>query len=374
VSDDESFKTSLRNDINNYIKQHFDSEAINATVDAAKDPWFAKLNVVFQNIGVVNFMKNLGIPFERIVMFVNQPVLRAYVTLQQNGMSKLDALAEVGSRLGIAHQFSGKEELLYMDNEEDKAKYEQLKSNPEVTMELDEDAGDGFTKVKYSSSKPATYFDLINAFQAIEGHQPLKAGLSHLNDVLHYRPITPDMLKDRLENEDGSGDDFNLRILAHFVMMDQHQQAFRDFQRYFSFDKKKVSTPTEIKDKETLRHRILETGMFTTADIEKMEQNSIQTSFINNDTLSRMFNKVLPVFGQEEVQNTLNTLYKSYTSNFDQKNKRDERNMPKVLNSDFVRALIFNFNVENGQSLSSVTSTCLSESRENVPWQIAWNV
>lgn len=342
IKNGNKFRTSLRDDLNNYIKQHWDSEAINATVDAAKDPWFALLRINYQNIGVVNFMKNLGYPIERIIDFINLPVLQNYFVLQQNGMTKNKAIQLTARNLGI---ISEKTDTVSVPEQQ----YNIMKNDPNITIQSASMNSNGKYIVKSTTPTDLKIGMLTTVLRGIDENKKLKSTFKAISDKLTYERITPEILTSKI-TEPIQSDDFNIRAFAHFVMMDQHNQAFRNFQYYFNFDTTKMATPTDIKDKENLRDTLVKEGMFSLEDIQKMENNSIMSSFINNKTIKSIFDGLFPIIGREDVQDTLDSLYKSYKINFSIRNQNDLRNMPKVLNNDLITSILFNFNIENGVS------------------------
>lgn len=339
------YQTSLMEDIDNYIKQHYDSETINATVDAAKDPWFALMGIVRQNVGVVNFMKSLGYPFPRIIDFINQPVLQKLMELQKNGLSKSKAIDTMGALVGINKSSS-------IQTSVRKAALESLKNDPSIVIKHEELKSPGEYIVTYTRLEPIKGYTLINVLKGIDSEEgkveseefKKKWGIQNFTAY-----INPDDLRKNL-NSEIKPDGINRLLLAHFVMMDQHAQEFANFRYYFNFDTKKIGSLIDIKQKDDLNNTIKMSGMFDQEDVNKMKDDSIMSSFMNTEELSRIFKTLFPILGRNDIQQTLYDLYKKYNMNFKIKNQRDQLNMPKVLNNDLITSIIFNFNVKDGQS------------------------
>lgn len=338
IKEGNKYQTSLIDDIDNHIKQQYDSETINATVDAAKDPWFALMGIVRQNVGVVNFMKSLGYPFPRIIDFINQPVLQKLMELQKNGLSKSKAIDTMGALVGISKGSSQQTSMT-------KTALQTLKNDPTVTITHEELKSPNKYIITFTKLEPIKGYNLINVLKGID-EDNLSPGKIDKDLTKH---ITPEELRNNLNSEvKFSG--LNWKILAHFVMMDQHAQEFANFRYYFNFDTKKIGSLIDIQQKDDLNNTIKMSGMFDQEDVNKMKNDSIMSSFMNTDELSRIFKSLFPILGKDDIQQTLYGLYKQYNMNFKVKNQRDQLNMPKVLNNDLITSIIFNFNKDEGQS------------------------
>lgn len=341
IKSGDKIRTSLRDDIDNYVKQHFDSEAINFTIDSAKDPRFALLNIGWQNVGVVNLMKLMGYPFPRVVDFINQPVLLKYVELVKNGFSKNDALVQVGKMVGIRKTVT-KQEMLT------EQAYLQKKKDPTIKFSKEEKTDTGMYKVTMTESSSPSHWDVRAILRAIDNKTKLPKDYAHLAAKIKNDNLIP-QLEEKIKSPIVS-DSFNLRILAHFVAMDEHNTVFRNLHHYFNNDKVKVSTPTDIKNKDNLRETLFQQVLFSSEDLHKMENDSVVAPFMNNNLLKAVFKSLLPVIGREDVQDALDVLYREYSINFYSRNKRDLRNMPKVLTNDFITATVFNFSMQDGKT------------------------
>ncbi len=58
------------------------NQAVNAAVDGAKDPVFFNLNINFETAPVINYLIRRGVPFEKVMTFINQPGIRRFVMLK----------------------------------------------------------------------------------------------------------------------------------------------------------------------------------------------------------------------------------------------------------------------------------------------------
>lgn len=59
------------------------SEVINAFVDVAKDPFIRDLNLNTKTAGVYLTLVRLGVPFNKVALFMNQPIIKEYLTAKE---------------------------------------------------------------------------------------------------------------------------------------------------------------------------------------------------------------------------------------------------------------------------------------------------
>lgn len=83
LSDDQGrLKVGSSKDAEGNIKQHIDSELMNATVDIEKNPYYNGLGINQQNVGVAAILLAANVPLERISAFLHQPILEEYYRRQ----------------------------------------------------------------------------------------------------------------------------------------------------------------------------------------------------------------------------------------------------------------------------------------------------
>lgn len=77
---DNTISLSQIKDINgeNYISEVI-SQIINATVDAAKDPFLFELNMNLETLGTYIYLIRIGVPFENVAYFMKQPIITDYL-------------------------------------------------------------------------------------------------------------------------------------------------------------------------------------------------------------------------------------------------------------------------------------------------------
>lgn len=344
ITDNDRLLTSLRDDIDGYIKQHWDSETINATVDAAKDPWFALMRINRKNIGVVIIMKALGYPMSRILDFINQPILQEYFTLLNNGLSKNQALSEIGKKLGLKDISPVQGDLIQTT-----AGLNALKNDPSVEIISVDNVNGGFS-VQFRKIQALNASKFKKSLLSIDNRDITPKNDNYkLLEVVDFNEDVIDRLESNIKNT-MKLDSLNIRVLAHFIAMEDHNNAFSKFRYYFNFDTTKVSTPTDLFEKTNQRSELFNDELFDAEDLIRMEQNTMMSAFINNDVIKRMFDKTLSLLQNEKVQNTLASLYNAYKRNRKSFNKRNLRLLPKTLNNDFLTSVLFNYYTEDNKS------------------------
>lgn len=76
------------------------SQIINATVDAAKDPFLFDLNMTLETLSTYIYLVRIGVPFDTVVYFMKQPIINKYLnelSIKQSmflGLSKSEAKTE----------------------------------------------------------------------------------------------------------------------------------------------------------------------------------------------------------------------------------------------------------------------------------------
>lgn len=379
--------TSLRDDIEGYTKQLWNSESINATVDAAKDAFFSFLRVLPENVGVVNLLKNQGVPFSRIIDFINHPTLQYYFTLRQNGMSRGEAIVKMATnRLGL-----GTEQEEKSVKQADYNWYKYLPANELVNKGLlkegekvvrIEQEGDTY-KVVISKQVEPKDGTIISILKQIDNTGRIEnKAYQYINKWINNNPITPERLtfltqpgNDRQvvkQQSDKREENIllysdELRIVGHFFNLEQANYAFGDFSRYFNFDTHKSATSIAVKMKENLLEKMKQQKLFPKEAIQRMEKDSILTAFINNDFIHNIYNQVFPILSGEIVEEYLTNLYEQYDVPWNRnKTDRDVRNLGPLIYDDFLSSILFSFGKIDNDNLFQRGKALLMQKGDNL--------
>ena len=279
---------SSRYDANGNIKQHITSEFINATVDSAKDPYFANFMLSFDNINTFTFLMALNYPVETIVDFTSSAIVRKYLDFKNKGLNTTDALNAA---------------------------------------------------IDYIRDVPGKKLNIGNVFyQDMTG-----IGQDHSNLIANLKTYKSDKV---LEKNSGYFMD-NVTLLSNFIAMEEHSKQFSSFKNLFKNDTNKTSSLYEISSKEALRRDVVNDGMFTGEDVSKIENNSTMTAFRNDDLIGQVLKEVFPIMSNPSVSTTLGDLFNEAKTSL---KEIDKRILSQVITNDYLTSLLYSFGNYNKQN------------------------
>lgn len=281
LSENKSRKINISSkyDEDGNVKQHITSEFINATVDSAKDPYFANFMLSFDNINTFIFLMNLNIPVDKIVDFTSSAVVRKYLDFKEKGLNLSEALS--------------------------------------ATINLVKGTN------KNLSLKDALAVDINNI------NKDNTELLNKLKDLKN---------DESLENKDLI--EMHTALLANFIAMEEHAKQYSNFKSLFLNDTNKTSSIFEIKSKEILRNNVINAGMFSEADILKIENNSTISAFRNDDLIEKVIKTAFPLLSDEIVSLELGKLFnesKEYLKDI------DKRILSQVITNDYITSILLSF-------------------------------
>jgi hypothetical protein len=279
---------SSRYAINGSVKQHITSEFINATVDSAKDPYFANFMLSFDNINTFTFLMALNYPIETIVDFTSSAIVRKHLDFKNKGLNTTEAL---------------------------NATIDYIRDVPGKKLTI----GNAF------------YQDMINI------------GQDHSNLITNLKTYKADKV---LEKNSSYFID-NITLLSNFIAMEEHSKQFSRFKNLFKNDTNKTSSLYEIASKEALRKDVVDSGMFTDEDVSKVENNSTMTAFRNDDLIGDVLKQVFPIMANPSVSNALGDLFNEAKSSL---KEIDKRILSQVITNDYLTSLLYSFGNYNNQN------------------------
>lgn len=102
--------------------QEIISQTINGFVDVANDPFLKSLNIIPETTDVFFFLTRIGVPIKQAVMFLNQPIIREYLSeLEVNNamfLNKEDVLYKEDLKNSVLNEWQGGDDIDLIDNEE----------------------------------------------------------------------------------------------------------------------------------------------------------------------------------------------------------------------------------------------------------------
>lgn len=263
--------------VNGDLKQDYYSQLINATVDAASDDFFGYVNMSYENVNVLSHLMNQGVPFDRAIWFLNQPVLLRYyadMRKKEKGQSK------DGVKAAILGQLVGKDFFKTLQNGNivlDKVAY-----NKELNLILN--------NPKYQN----TYLS----------KDTLKKYTKKTRDVDSF-----------LEQPGAKG--YNALVFSYFISLQEQAGLFRDFQKVSSYDTTKISSPTVVYGLLATMKQIELNRLFDKGEVAKIADKSVIGAFDNKRLVAIIGNQMMPVafnpyFMDKSVQTIMdNTQYKT---------------------------------------------------------------
>jgi len=273
---------SSRYDINGNIKQHITSEFINATVDSAKDPYFANFMLSFDNINTFTFLMALNYPVQTIVDFTSSAVVRKYLDFKSKGMDAAEAL---NATVNLMRSEQGRNDLT-------------------VSYAINED----MKRIGQDNSS------IINKLKQLKSDNSLERNSGHFLD--------------------------NVALLSNFIAMEEHSRQFSNFKGLFKNDTNKTSSLYEIASKKALRNNVISNGMFNATDVAQVENNSTMSAFRNDDLIGQVLKEVFPIMSNKYVSAGLGDLFNEAKSSL---KEVDKRILSQIITNDYLTTLLFSF-------------------------------
>ncbi len=354
---------SLRENVEGESKQEYLSQFMNGMVDAPSDDFFGYVNINNENIGVITYLINEGVPFTRILWFLNQPVmLKYYSELKSTDKYKSELQAQI---LGGLLDPSNKAEKLFFDNE---YTTEEGEVKP---PRLNADAfNEGIN-------------NLLNGNRVIarEGHRLIVGGEKNIPDNFSF---TERMLKQNLEgyntiksstqkrhdiwlSNPKNSKRYQAAVFAYFITLQEQSNLFRNFQSAFNADTRKMQNQMEAfqlihkvserkQGGKKYKGNIIDQGLFNSSDIQQIERNSIISPFISNKYITySLVKQLMPYIS--------NIGFNQIASEFVNGRYLSKAKMTKMVNtieSDWVEYIVKSFGLIENQKLSSYGNSLLT--------------
>lgn len=292
---------SSRNDINGNNKQHITSEFINATVDSAKDPYFANFMLSFDNINTFTFLMSLGYPIDLIVDFTSSAIIRKYLDFKNKGLLRDEAVKEA---INIISPIRLKKNITL-----------------DEVFEVDE------------SSLDKDNSELISKLKEFKSDESLE----NKDNYVYLRAL-----------------------LANFVAMEEHAKQFSNFRALFRNDTNKTSSIYEIASKQALRNAVVRNGMFSLEDVQKVENQSTMTAFRNDDLIGEVLKTVFPIMSNPIVSQGLGDLFNESKAGL---KEVDKRILSQVITNDYITNILYSFGKYKDQNFFLYGKDLLSKTK-----------
>jgi hypothetical protein len=313
VIENGKIKLGDKYNIEGKLKQEYISQLVNAAVDIASDDFIGYINLNWENIGPMTYLLHQGVPYDRAIWFLNQPVLqRYYEMLRKNSNSK----------------------------------------PRDVQMDLYEElTGDSIPRNRISGKRNAQFF--LRNMSYIENQ--VKSNYFDYNKMVDRVKKVGNKYNDFLYGSDNKDAKSQIYFFAHFIMLQEQAKQLRNFSSTINFDTTKVASPIDAFAKELNKESVARINLFDKEETDKITNNSVISIFNNNKLITDIFHQVMPSAYKEGFLNkAAELLNETYLSS------KDRRKFTKLLINDFVEFLVKNFGIYNGKNISEIGANLLS--------------
>ena len=209
------------------LKSEFFTEFINAFVDVAKDDYVFGINVVTEFSPMIFYMKFSGLSSEKILSFINQPILRSYIknlSKYENMFVKnyLENQATDAERQLM--QYTGEEMLNDPEAVKLQERIRKLKSSARTKALSETLKQFGFTEVE--ANKDA----VKNALEGVDYSDGFTAKNLY-NNIQNAETFSVDKLSKSQKN-------FQLAVLYEMLNQKEQSDSLTNAQRFLNFDTK----------------------------------------------------------------------------------------------------------------------------------------
>ena len=292
------------------LKSEFYSEFINAFVDAAKDDYVFTVNVVTELSPIMFYMKYMGIGTEKIMYFINQPVMRKYVRYLMDNDNMFVKAADPNVNSNVRNEVIGKliGELGGLNSLADKYINKRKKLN--AHFEFGQDA--------------------VSQFFTSEG---LYNGMK-----TDSQPLSSLSSQEKQEQ---------LAVLLEFLNMKEQSNSFTSLQKAINFDTKPYKSSYDVYERNEEFGRALKGAHVLSPEsvINIRDKTMISPLNVQND-LTSLLRTVLPVRNNHILNSEISSKIETLASNFQNKSivsSDDKLKFARTAKNDFLNYILQRF-------------------------------
>lgn len=298
------------------LKSEFFSEFINAFVDVAKDDYVFAVNVVTELSPIMFYMKYTGLSTKKIMFFMNQPVIRAYV-----------------------------KKIMTYDNKFLKTKLKDQSARSKALQELYNELG--FKADTYSRS---------NATKGLVSKMS-DAGLS-FNELRNY--YKPDQLLSQIRpDEMGLGNMSQKELAVQFSYlielenMKVQTDSMTEAQRALNFDTNTYHSSFDVYGRNQAYQDALVSNVLSSNTIQNIKKNSIVSPLDVATDIAFLQSELFPVrndikFNKYLLQKV--NLLKNDFANKQINNQGDMLKFARTAKNDYINYILQNFLDDRGEA------------------------
>lgn len=345
-------------DVLGRLRQWWQSQKLTSALDVTSDPRLAGLNLTMKNIGVVEFLDGMGVPFERVIDFVNIPIIREYTKLRENGKDYKQNLKTIMDRMGLYDSVR------------------QTKRNVEYAEYIkDQKQGLIIGYDKYNG-KTYTYDAIINTpISDVPGSEWIfsqinKRMVNHpdLKNIEFDKQFGSDRIKELRDSKEYKygQKDFEdvMQLLSYYISIDSIQAKTFGIKGLINGVSNKIGSTLEIGQARAGMKSLLDEKFMDREDLLNLVNGSFTSTFNQNKFIEKVINTIFPVITDPMITKGMEKLYSDFVIQGGKSNST-KRILPKVIVNDFINAIMQNFGKYNGQKFVDYGTRLIAKNGEN---------
>jgi hypothetical protein len=317
------------------------SHMMNGLLDVEKDAWVFYIQANLQEVGVLNYLLEAGVPAETAILFVSQPMIRDYA-LKQKMLSSTYATI-IDKKLTPFHLIKSqaankvlgqvrKEKVVDILNQVnninlDKAiqQIDPNKNDYEIVVNktkyvnasgqriLDQLRDDklnisNLTSIQDPKEPSEKYvYNKTKSLVSNDGYYDSATVAASMEGVLKNGELSKEKLIEVLTGKDSSDNlDFQIATFLHFIEIEKQIKGLESVKRQSNPDTKFLNSIQQIKKREANYVSSLDNSKVDPEMVRKLRNESILSSFYVNEIAVDLLEPIMPLRLNEKVLNFAN--------------------------------------------------------------------
>jgi hypothetical protein len=312
------------------------SHVMNGLLDVEKDAWVFYIQANLEEVGVLNYLLEAGVPAETAILFVSQPMMREYALNQKMLKSTYKTIINRSPVAFPLVKFKSAEEVLKRIPNFNNKKNELLKkinhkNLNSMSIEKNEnyvvnvDAGtveytgaklleelrsgnlnlSNLNSIRNAKAEPENFmYEKIRSLTSNAGYYDAAVMAASVPGVLENGAFSKEMLEKVIKNpDDPSTLDFQLATFLHLLEIEKQIKGLESVKRQSNPDTKLLKTVYQIKKRTKQYVDSIDNSKVDSEFVEKLRNESIISSFYVNDIAVDLMEPVMPLRLDNRVTN-----------------------------------------------------------------------
>lgn len=340
------------------IKSEFFSEFINAFVDVAKDDYVFNINAVTELTPLMFYMKYMGLSSEKIMYFINQPIIRKYI----ENLTKYESIFVRAKVEEDKERYSRMLRSLEMEdlNEADK---DEIKKKLEQDLEIDERSSISIrnrarqetlnelgiaTPNIYSLQKKNIYDNLLSMIGT--SVYSLNSLQGQFEENIMFENIKP--INTGLNTLNSRDKTIQLAYFIEFINLKTQADSLTEAQRMLNFDTNPYTSSFDVYQRDKAYSQAM-TGknILSPQTIEEITKNSVISPLNIGKEISTVLTELMPVRNDVQLNDLILSLIDAKRSNPNDDSIRSQDDIlsfARIAKNDFNQYLLQNWLGEKG--------------------------